>query len=63
MKPIYRKIESDNDIVVVTNKNGVRMYRGLQRYEPFRDKPWVYNELYNYYEYNGMTKKCLNSNS
>ena len=60
MKPIYKKIEFDDDIVVVCDANGNVIYKGMEDYEPFKGSPWVYNRLYNYYELNGMTKKCLN---
>lgn len=60
MKPIYKQIEFEDDIVVVCDANGKIIYKGIEDYEPLKDADWKYDSLNNVYTYNGMTKKCLN---
>ena len=60
MKPIYKQIEFEDDIVIVCDEKGNVLYRGIEDYEPFKNENWKYDALNNVYTFRGMTKKCLN---
>ena len=53
-----KRIEYEDDFVVVYDKDGSVVYRGMEDYEPYKDEPWRFDEKQGVYTLNGMTKKC-----
>ena len=55
----YKKIEYEDDIVVVYDKDGEIVYKGLEDYEPDKDAPWRWDEKHTCYRYGDRIKRCL----
>lgn len=53
------RIEYDDDLVVVYDRDGNEVYRGLEDYEPMKYEPWEYDEDYRFYRFGGYIKMCL----
>lgn len=54
-----KRIEFDDDLVIVYDEAGNEAYRGLEDYDPNKDLDWRYNEATGRYEYRGWTKICI----
>lgn len=54
-----KKIEYDDDFVIVYNAQGREVYRGCEDYEPNNNEPWAWNESDRAYYCNGWKKICL----
>jgi len=55
------RIQYEDNIVIVYDKDGKEVYRGLEDYEPMKDDEWVYDEKADIYRMKGYgyTKKCI----
>jgi hypothetical protein len=58
-----KRIEFEDDLVVVRDVNGKVIYKGEEDYEPMRDEDWKFNKSKNLYELEGndfyYTKEVL----
>lgn len=54
-----KRIQYDDDLVIVYDENGKVAYRGIEDYDPNKDLDWRYNEATGRYEYRGWTKICI----
>lgn len=54
-----KRIQYDDDMVVVYDKDGKEVYKGLEDYDPYKDENWRWNDALGGYQCNGMTKYCL----
>ena len=54
-----RKIDYDDDMVVVYDANGNVIYKGIEDYEPHKDENWKWDESIGGYRLNGMIKVCV----
>ena len=58
--PKGKKIEYEDDLVIVYNEEGSIIYKGLEDYEPMRYENWKWNEEKQYYTLgNDYIKGCL----
>ena len=55
----YKRIEYEDDIVLVLDENGDEIYKGLEDYEPYKDEAWKWDEKTKSYKFRDLTKKCL----
>lgn len=59
---VERRIEYDDDLVIVKNKSGEVEYKGLDDYNPYRDEPWKYDSKNDVYTLpDGHTMRCVES--
>lgn len=56
---IRRRIEYEDDIVVVYDENDKVIYKGLEDYEPMKDENWVWNSSMQAYILDSYIKICL----
>lgn len=54
-----KRIQYEDDIVIVYNASGKEVYRGLEDYDPNKDLDWEWDEATGRYEYKGWHKVCL----
>lgn len=54
-----KRIEFDDDIVVVLNQSGKEIYKGPEDYEPMKNEDWRWNKEKKLYECSGYTKICI----
>ena len=58
-----KRIEFEDDLVVVRDVNGKVIYKGEEDYEPMRDEDWRFNKSKSLYELEGKdfyyTKEIL----
>lgn len=58
--PKGRRINYDDDIVVVYDKSGDVIYKGMEDYEPMKREDWRWNKEKQYYTLgNDYIKVCL----
>lgn len=59
---VERRVEYEDDLVIVKNKDGKVDYKGLNDYNPYKDEPWKYDPKNDIYTLpGGYTMKCLES--
>lgn len=59
MRKGKRRIDYDDDLVIVYDTKGKIIYKGLEDYEPMKDEPWRWDENIKGYRLEGMTKVCI----
>lgn len=59
---VERRVEYEDDVVIVKNKDGKVDYKGLNDYNPYKDEPWKYDPKNDIYTLpGGYTMKCMES--
>lgn len=61
---VRKKIEYDDDLVIVYDENNNAIYKGMEDYEPLNNEDWKWNKKLQAYELqmpdgNIYTKVCL----
>lgn len=54
-----KRIEYEDDIVIVYDEAGNIIYKGMEDYEPMKRENWRWNNNKKYYQLNGYVKVCL----
>lgn len=54
-----KRIQYEDDLVIVRDKNGKVIYKGLEDYEPYKYELWVWDDTKGLYTLDGMTKECV----
>lgn len=58
-----KRINYEDDIVIVKNPKGVTIYNGMEDYEPMKDEPWSWNSSIKGYTLSSpegtYTKYCI----
>ena len=54
-----RRINFDDDLVIVYDEEDNEIYRGLEDYEPMKDEMWKWDNSSNSYLLDGYRKICL----
>ena len=54
-----RKIQFDDDMVIVVDNNGKELYRGIEDYEPMKNEPWKWSCKECCYVLDNYKKYCL----
>lgn len=54
-----KRIEYEDDIVIVYDEAGNIIYKGMEDYEPMKRENWRWNNDKKYYQLNGYVKVCL----
>ena len=54
-----KRIQYEDDVVVVYDKNGAALYEGIEDYEPYKRELWRWDDTIGGYRLNGMTKFCI----
>lgn len=54
-----KRIQYEDDLVIVRDKNGKVIYKGLEDYEPYKRELWVWDDTKGLYTLDGMTKECV----
>lgn len=54
-----KRIQFEDDLVIVYNDKGIEVYRGIEDYEPNKDLDWEFDEKLGCYTYKGWKKVCL----
>ena len=54
-----RRIQYEDDVVVVYDKNGAALYEGIEDYEPYKREPWRWDDTIGGYRLGEMTKYCI----
>lgn len=54
-----KRIQYEDDIVLVLDREGRVIYKGLEDYEPNKREQWRWDDKLGGYRYLGMTKYCL----
>ena len=54
-----KRIEFEDDMVIVYDPAGNIIYKGIEDYEPMKDENWRWNNIHNYYVLDGYVKVCL----
>ena len=57
--PKGKRIEYEDDMVVVYDPAGNVIYKGIEDDEPMKRENWRWNNIRNYYYLNGYVKVCL----
>lgn len=61
MKPEIKtkRIQYEDDLVIVYDEKGNVAYRGIEDYDPNKDLDWRWNAAAGHYTYLGWTKICI----
>lgn len=59
MKKGKKEIEYEDDLVIVYNKEGKEVYKGIEDYEPMKDDNWRWDESIKGYRLEGYVKICV----
>ena len=54
-----KRIDFDDDLVIVFDKNDSQIYKGIEDYEPMKDEDWKWDPSENVYRLNKYIKICL----
>ncbi len=54
-----KRIDFDDDLVIVFDKNDQQIYKGIEDYEPMKDEDWKWDPSENVYRLNKYIKICL----
>lgn len=54
-----KRIDYDDDFVVVYDDSGNQIYKGIEDYEPMKDENWAWDNSEQIYRCNGYIKVCL----
>lgn len=54
-----KRIEYEDDLVIVYDEKGAEAYRGLEDYDPNKDLDWRWDDARQCYTYKGWTKVCV----
>lgn len=54
-----RRINFDDDLVIVYDEDDREIYRGLEDYEPMKDEPWKWDNESQSYKLDKYRKICL----
>ena len=54
-----KRIQYEDDMVVVYDKDGKELYKGMEDYEPHKRELWRWDDSIGGYRFNGMTKYCM----
>ena len=57
--PEGKRIQYEDDLVVVYDPSGEEIYKGMEDYEPMKDENWKWDMFHGYYTLNGYVKVCL----
>ena len=57
--PKGKRIQYEDDVVVVYDPAGNVIYKGIEDDEPMKRENWRWNNIRNYYYLNGYVKVCL----
>ena len=57
--PEGKRIQYEDDLVVVYDPSGEEIYKGMEDYEPMKDENWKWDMFHGYYTFNGYVKVCL----
>lgn len=54
-----KRIDFDDDLVIVFDGNKSQIYKGIEDYEPMKDENWQWDNSEKVYKYGDYTKICL----
>ena len=54
-----KRIEFEDDLVIVFDGNESQIYKGIEDYEPMKDEDWKWDPSENVYRLNKYIKICL----
>lgn len=54
-----KRIDAEDDLVIVFNESEQQIYKGIEDYEPMKDCDWKWDSSTQAYNYNGYVKICL----
>lgn len=54
-----RRIDFEDDLVIVYDESGKQIYKGIEDYEPMKDCDWKWSNDKKAYEYEGYIKICM----
>lgn len=54
-----KRIDFDDDLVIVYDENGKKIYKGIEDEEPMKDEHWKWDNTEKVYKLDGYTKVCL----
>lgn len=54
-----RRVNFDDDLVIVYDEDDREIYRGLEDYEPMKDEPWKWDNESQSYKLDKYRKICL----
>ena len=57
--PDRKRIEYEDDIVVVYGPDGELIYKGMEDYEPMKYEDWTWDNTNKYYILDGYIKICI----
>lgn len=55
----YKRIDYEDDVVIVYDPDGKEIYKGIEDYEPMKDEYWKWDSSENCYKLDGYKKYCL----
>jgi peptidoglycan hydrolase-like amidase len=56
---VRKKIDFEDDLVIVYDENETQIYKGIEDYEPMKDENWTWDAIEQIYRCNGYIKICL----
>lgn len=54
-----RRIDYEDDLVIVYDESGKQIYKGIEDYEPMKDEPWKWDNSEQVYKFKKYIKVCL----
>lgn len=54
-----RRIDYEDDLVIVYDESGKQIYKGIEDYEPMKDEPWKWDNSDQVYKFKKYIKVCL----
>ena len=54
-----RRIDYEDDLVIVYDESGKQIYKGIEDYEPMKDEPWKWDSSEQVYKFKKYIKVCL----
>ena len=54
-----KKIDFEDDLVIVYDENETQIYKGIEDYEPMKNENWQWDNSEKVYKYGDYIKICL----